>query len=64
MFDLLKLKPSISSRGLSDVQTKWLSNKNNVWPPKELKYKRAIPDTYTIQLHRQTLTYEAPEDNL
>ena len=42
MFDLLKLKPSISSRGLSEVQTKWLSNKNNVWPPKELKYKRSF----------------------
>ena len=42
MFDLLKHKPSISSRGLSDVQTKWLSNKNNVWPPKELKYKRSF----------------------
>ena len=42
MFDLLKLKPSISSRGLSDDQTRWLSNKNNVWPPKELKYKRSF----------------------
>ena len=42
MFDLLKLKPSISSRGLSEDQTRWLSNKNNVWPPKELKYKRSF----------------------